>query len=134
MHSYLVVNMTGSTWDSSHEAWLHISVSNCVLQSAVSVCGSTHLHPCSPVPQEIDYINEGKNADRFRRNFRAVEWVEAPVVHWGATSARVITLSYLPGVKVSTAANSGLMAATNTLPHSVILLYLPAIEVPTLDT
>jgi predicted unusual protein kinase regulating ubiquinone biosynthesis (AarF/ABC1/UbiB family) len=53
--------------------------------------------------QEIDYVNEGRNADRFRRNFRSIDWVDAPVVHWGTTSARVITLSYLPGIKVSPA-------------------------------
>lgn len=29
--------------------------------------------------QEIDYINEGKNADRFRRDFRNVKWVRVPV-------------------------------------------------------
>jgi predicted unusual protein kinase regulating ubiquinone biosynthesis (AarF/ABC1/UbiB family) len=54
-----------------------------------------------PGMQEIDYLNEGRNADRFRRNFQGVDWVESPVVHWGYTSARVITLSYLPGIKVS---------------------------------
>ncbi|KAI8468021.1 MAG: ABC1 family-domain-containing protein [Monoraphidium minutum] len=51
--------------------------------------------------EEIDYINEGRNADRFRRNFRDVEWVKAPVVHWEYCSSRVLTLEYLPGVKVS---------------------------------
>jgi hypothetical protein len=29
--------------------------------------------------QEIDYINEGRNADRFRRDFRNVKWVRVPV-------------------------------------------------------
>lgn len=51
--------------------------------------------------QEIDYISEGKNADRFRRNFRGVPWVQTPVVHWAFTSPRVITLGYLPGTKVT---------------------------------
>ncbi len=51
--------------------------------------------------QEIDYIGEGRNADRFRRNFSGVDWVEAPQVFWGLTSPRVITLQYLPGVKVA---------------------------------
>ncbi|KAF5837683.1 ABC1 family-domain-containing protein [Dunaliella salina] len=50
---------------------------------------------------EIDYINEGRNADRFRRNFRNVPWVRVPTVHWENTSPRVITLEYLPGPKIS---------------------------------
>jgi hypothetical protein len=29
--------------------------------------------------EEIDYINEGKNADRFRRDFRNIKWVRVPV-------------------------------------------------------
>lgn len=56
--------------------------------------------------QEIDYIGEGRNADRFRRNFSEVDWVQAPVVSWPHTSPRVITLQYLPGVKVSHTAPS----------------------------
>jgi len=50
---------------------------------------------------EIDYINEGRNADRFRRNFRDIPWVRVPTVYWEQTSPRVITLEYLPGPKVS---------------------------------
>lgn len=52
---------------------------------------------------EIDYINEGRNADRFRRNFRDVPWVRVPTVHWEYCSPRVLTLEYLPGVKISDA-------------------------------
>ncbi|MEW5309310.1 MAG: hypothetical protein WDW38_001205 [Sanguina aurantia] len=51
--------------------------------------------------QEIDYINEGRNADRFRRNFRNEAWVRVPIVYWGLSSTRVLTLEYLPGVKIS---------------------------------
>ena len=50
--------------------------------------------------QEIDYILEGRSADRFRRNFRGTPWVRAPVVHWEYCSSRVLTLEYLPGVHV----------------------------------
>ena len=35
--------------------------------------------------QEIDYINEGKNADRFRRDFRNIKWVRVPVCFLVAT-------------------------------------------------
>ena len=29
--------------------------------------------------QEIDYLNEGRNADRFRSDFRKQKWVKVPV-------------------------------------------------------
>ncbi len=51
--------------------------------------------------EEIDYLNEGRNADRFRRNFRDQDWVRVPRVYWRYTSARVLTLEYLPGIKIS---------------------------------
>ncbi|GKV18244.1 hypothetical protein SLEP1_g28651 [Rubroshorea leprosula] len=51
--------------------------------------------------QEIDYINEGKNADRFRRDFRNVKWVRVPMVYWDYTATKVLTLEYVPGVKIN---------------------------------
>ena len=46
---------------------------------------------------EIEYIKEGRNADKFRRNFRDVPWVRTPVVYWEYCSPRVLALEYLPG-------------------------------------
>ncbi|KAJ0759346.1 putative ABC-type Cd(2+) transporter [Helianthus annuus] len=51
--------------------------------------------------QEIDYINEGKNADRFRRDFRNVKWVRVPQVFWDYTAMKVLTLEYVPGIKIN---------------------------------
>ncbi|KAK6918716.1 ABC1 atypical kinase-like domain [Dillenia turbinata] len=51
--------------------------------------------------QEIDYINEGKNADRFRRDFRNVKWVRVPLVFWDYTATKVLTLEYVPGTKIN---------------------------------
>jgi predicted unusual protein kinase regulating ubiquinone biosynthesis (AarF/ABC1/UbiB family) len=50
---------------------------------------------------ETDYLNEGRNADIFRRNFRTQTWVKVPKVYWRYTSPRVLTLEYLPGIKIS---------------------------------
>ena len=50
--------------------------------------------------QEIDYINEGKNADRFRKNFQDYPGVKIPSIHWDYTTQKVLTLEYLPGIKV----------------------------------
>ncbi|KAL8477983.1 hypothetical protein ACS0TY_030040 [Phlomoides rotata] len=51
--------------------------------------------------EEIDYVNEGKNADRFRRDFRNTKWVRVPMVYWDYTSMKVLTLEYVPGVKIN---------------------------------
>ncbi|KAM7492429.1 hypothetical protein LguiA_035350 [Lonicera macranthoides] len=51
--------------------------------------------------EEIDYINEGKNADRFRRDFRNVKWVRVPQVFWDYTASKVLTLEYVPGIKIN---------------------------------
>ncbi|KAK7299818.1 hypothetical protein RJT34_10646 [Clitoria ternatea] len=51
--------------------------------------------------QEIDYINEGKNADRFRRDFRNIKWVRVPLVYWDYTALKVLTMEYAPGIKIN---------------------------------
>lgn len=56
---------------------------------------------CRILWEEIDYLNEGRNADTFRRNFRTYDWVKVPRVYWRYTSNRVLTLEYAPGIKIS---------------------------------
>ncbi|MGV2828353.1 ABC1 kinase family protein [Myxosarcina sp. GI1(2024)] len=50
---------------------------------------------------EIDYIHEGKNAERFRQNFRTYHRVAVPKVYWQYTTSRILTLEYLPGIKIN---------------------------------
>jgi predicted unusual protein kinase regulating ubiquinone biosynthesis (AarF/ABC1/UbiB family) len=56
---------------------------------------------CKILYEEVDYLNEGRNADTFRRNFRQEDWVYVPRVYWRYASPRVLTLEYLPGIKIS---------------------------------
>ncbi len=56
---------------------------------------------CRILWEEIEYLNEGRNADTFRRNFRNEDWVRVPRVYWRYSSPRVLTLEYLPGIKIS---------------------------------
>jgi predicted unusual protein kinase regulating ubiquinone biosynthesis (AarF/ABC1/UbiB family) len=56
---------------------------------------------CRILWEETDYLNEGRNADTFRRNFRNESWVSVPRVYWRYSSPRVLTLEYLPGIKIS---------------------------------
>lgn len=50
--------------------------------------------------QEIDYIQEGKNADRFRQNFQDNPDIWVPKVYWEYTTTKVLTLEYAPGIKI----------------------------------
>ncbi|WP_346292550.1 AarF/ABC1/UbiB kinase family protein [Sphaerothrix gracilis] len=56
---------------------------------------------CRILWEEIDYLTEGRNADTFRRNFAEEDWVKVPRVYWRYASPRVLTLEYLPGIKIS---------------------------------
>ncbi|MCO5610145.1 hypothetical protein L7F22_064380 [Adiantum nelumboides] len=51
--------------------------------------------------QEIDYINEGRNADRFRMDFRNIKWARVPQIYWDYTSHKVLTMEYVPGIKIN---------------------------------
>jgi len=53
--------------------------------------------------EELDYIGEGRRADRFRRNFAAdgTEWVKVPKVYWQLSGPQLLTLEYLPGTKIT---------------------------------
>lgn len=50
--------------------------------------------------QEIDYVQEGKNADRFGDNFQGYPRIIVPKVYWQYTNKKVITVEYAPGIKV----------------------------------
>ncbi len=51
--------------------------------------------------EEIDYIQEGKNADRFRHYHRGNERIYIPRVIWRLTGRRVLTIEYVAGVRAS---------------------------------
>jgi predicted unusual protein kinase regulating ubiquinone biosynthesis (AarF/ABC1/UbiB family) len=50
--------------------------------------------------QEVDYINEGKNAERFQQNFLGYQRVKVPKIYWDYTTRKILTLEYLPGIKI----------------------------------
>lgn len=56
---------------------------------------------CRILWEETDYLLEGRNADTFRRNFKDEDWVHVPKVHWKYASPKVLTLEYMPGIKIS---------------------------------
>jgi len=50
--------------------------------------------------QEIDYIHEGKNAERFSQNFSGYSQIIVPTVYWQYTTKKILTLEYVPGIKI----------------------------------
>ncbi len=50
---------------------------------------------------ELDYLHEGRNAERFAVNFAKSGQVHIPRVFWETTTSRVLTLERVRGIKVS---------------------------------
>jgi len=51
--------------------------------------------------QEIDYIQEALNADRFQYNFRNYPRIKVPKIYPEYTTKKVLTMDYLPGIKIN---------------------------------
>ncbi|WAL62867.1 ABC1 kinase family protein [Thermocoleostomius sinensis] len=51
--------------------------------------------------EEIDYINEGRNAEKFAANFQADATVKVPDIYWRYSSRRVLTLEWIDGFKLT---------------------------------
>jgi ubiquinone biosynthesis protein len=50
---------------------------------------------------ELDFLQEASNAERFAANFKATPSIHIPYVYWQATTARVLTLERIRGIKIS---------------------------------
>ncbi|WMW21382.1 AarF/ABC1/UbiB kinase family protein [Methanolobus mangrovi] len=50
---------------------------------------------------ELDYTQEGRNAEHFAHNFREHPRIYIPKVYWDYSSMKVLTLEYIDGVKSS---------------------------------
>jgi predicted unusual protein kinase regulating ubiquinone biosynthesis (AarF/ABC1/UbiB family) len=55
------------------------------------------------IPLELDFINEGHNAERIATNFAGVEDIVVPKIYWEHTTRRVLTMEYIDGVKITDA-------------------------------
>lgn len=52
------------------------------------------------IHEEMDYVSEGHNAERFHENFKSWTNIRVPRIHWGATTSKVLTMEFIHGVKV----------------------------------
>ncbi len=51
--------------------------------------------------EEIDYVNEGQNCERFARNFKDDPTVFVPKIYWHASADKVLTLEWIDGIKLN---------------------------------
>jgi predicted unusual protein kinase regulating ubiquinone biosynthesis (AarF/ABC1/UbiB family) len=53
------------------------------------------------VYEELDYMAEGRNAERFARMFADDPTVKVPKIYWDYSKRRVLTLEWIDGIKIS---------------------------------
>lgn len=58
---------------------------------------------------ELDYLDEGRNAERFAANFASHDIIRIPRIFWDTTTSRVLTIERIRGIKIDDV--SGLDAA-----------------------
>lgn len=51
--------------------------------------------------EEIDYLNEGRNAEKFAHNFRNDPRIKVPAIYWNSSSTRILTLEWINGWKLT---------------------------------
>jgi aarF domain-containing kinase len=52
------------------------------------------------LPIELDFINEGKNAEKVAVMLKKFSFVKIPKIYWKFTSDRVLTMEYCEGGRV----------------------------------
>ncbi|XP_064216007.1 uncharacterized aarF domain-containing protein kinase 5 [Tribolium castaneum] len=51
--------------------------------------------------QELDFVNEGKNAEKCAKDLEKFDFVHVPKIYWDLTSTRVLVMEYIEGCKIS---------------------------------
>ncbi|NVM99824.1 AarF/ABC1/UbiB kinase family protein [Arthrobacter sp. SDTb3-6] len=49
---------------------------------------------------ELDYLHEGRNAERFARNFSTRTGIHIPKIYWDTTTSRVLTIERIYGLRI----------------------------------
>ncbi|GCC10785.1 putative protein kinase UbiB [archaeon] len=52
------------------------------------------------IRKELDFVREGRNTERFTKNFRDVDYIVIPQVFWEHTTKKILILEYLEGIKI----------------------------------
>jgi predicted unusual protein kinase regulating ubiquinone biosynthesis (AarF/ABC1/UbiB family) len=77
-----------------------------LLQAARRVLRSFDFSPVieelqANVPLELDFINEGHNAELAARNFAGNDDIIVPKIYWEYTTRKLLTMEFLEGIKIT---------------------------------
>ena len=53
------------------------------------------------IMQEINFLNEAANYERFRRNFNNTEYIQFPAVYTNMCTEKVLTMEFIEGTKIN---------------------------------
>lgn len=53
------------------------------------------------LPIELDFLNEGRNAEKVAQQFKHYGWLKIPKIYWELSSPRVLVMEYLEGGQVT---------------------------------
>ncbi|XP_060658588.1 aarF domain-containing kinase 1 [Drosophila nasuta] len=53
------------------------------------------------LPVELDFLNEGKNAEKVAGQFKKYSWLRVPKIYWELSTPRVLVMEYLEGGHVT---------------------------------
>ncbi|HNH81044.1 MAG TPA: AarF/ABC1/UbiB kinase family protein [Acidobacteriota bacterium] len=55
------------------------------------------------IHEEMDYRMEGRNAERFKKNFASWPEVHVPIIYWEYSTSLVLTMEFIQGIRVTDA-------------------------------
>jgi len=53
------------------------------------------------IPIELDFLHEGRNAEKVEKMFSHLPWLKVPKVYWNLSTSRVLTMDYVEGGQVN---------------------------------
>jgi ubiquinone biosynthesis protein len=71
------------------------------------------------IRKELDFLRDGRNADRMSRNFKDVPGIRFPKIYWEYSSPRMLVMEFIDGVRID---NPDAIRSLGIEPHAVGVL------------
>jgi len=53
------------------------------------------------IQKEVDFTNEAHHYEKFRINFKDIDYIKIPKIYWDMTTTKIITMEFIEGIKIS---------------------------------